>query len=357
MFWFPTLAHGRWSHLTALCIWIAAAIAGSAQTESTSSESTSSESTQTASTESELDLVEYAGAMNNRDPWVAPQLYQLSGRIQECDAERLLLLQSDGSPRSIPSPQIVRVRPAWKNAQAAEAHGLLQAKQYRRVVEAVPAALKSGLPVWQQRFLLAELVQAIDALGDKRRAGILFLNLASASPPALLYDRMPLCWTSQEPNSELRAQAREWLASDDDVARLLGASWLLLVDTDSQVARTLSALQSSDNHAVAQLAVAQAWRMVSPPQSMQQLPQWMEFRDKLLPPLQIGPTEFLADRLMRLSETDLAIGQWMRIATLHGGRYHRAAAALESSAQQLTRLGRNEEAQRLDSWIQELRGQ
>lgn len=64
-------------------------------------------------------------------------------------------------------------------------------------------------------------------------------------------------------------------------------------------------------------AASQGWRLTLPPQTMSNLAGWLEQRDKLIPPLQLGPTEFIADRLMRIGQTDLAVGQWMRIASQH----------------------------------------
>jgi hypothetical protein len=87
------------------------------------------------------------------------------------------------------------------------------------------------------------------------------------------------------------------------------------------------------------------------------LNEWFTFRDQLLLPLQIGPTEFLADRLMRVGEPDLAIGQWMRIAATHPARYHRASQALEAAADQLRRLGRDKEMRKLESWAKQLRSE
>ncbi|MCA9134436.1 MAG: hypothetical protein KDA45_14805, partial [Planctomycetales bacterium] len=135
------------------------------------------------------------------------------------------------------------------------------------------------------------------------------------------------------------------------------ASWLLFGPHGSTAGRTLAALRASPNSTVAQLAVVQSWRLVAPPETRPALASWIEFRDKLLPPLQLGPTEFLADRLMRIGEPELALGQWMRIATVHAERYHRAAGALQAAETQLKRVGRDDEAQRLKAWIQELRGE
>lgn len=303
------------------------------------------------------DLVEYTSLAVAGDSWSEPTIVQLRGSIREFDQDQLLLVEHDAAQRSISSQQIVWVEPNWSNEAAANAHRLFVSKQYRDVIATVPEVLKTGLARWQQRFLIAELVQSVDALGNPRAAGVFFLNLAQSKPPPLLYAAMPLCWSVREPSTALQAEAANWLASGDDVAQLLGASWLLSGPQRGEATRLLTRLQASENSAIAQLAVAQAWRLVPPPQTMMFLNQWIEFRDKLLPPLQLGPTELIADRLMRVGEAELAIGQWLRIASVHGQQYHRAAEALELATAQLKRLGRDEEAKRLESWIKELRGE
>ncbi len=304
----------------------------------------------------ELDLIEYVGPAERLDAWSERETMVLRGRVKQFDAEKLVMSLPDGSDRTIDSPQISRIVPAWQNEAARSTHQLLGEKKYIEAAKAVPAALNSNLVRWQQRLLIADLVQAVAALGDQPKASDYFLSLANSKAPLLLYSYMPLCWTAQEPSPELTESARKWLTSSDDVARLLGASWLLFGDQQQSAAQALKQLQGSQDSAVAHMAIAQSWRLVPPPQTLASLPKWLEFRDKLIPPLQLGPTELIADRLMRVGETDLAIGQWMRIASMHPEQYHRASAALEMASGQLKRVGREEEAKRLEPWIMQLRG-
>jgi hypothetical protein len=178
--------------------------------------------------------------------------------------------------------------------------------------------------------------------------------MASPRLPTILYAEMPLCWTTREVDAALEETAKKWLFSEDEHAQLLGASWLLLGDAGQAAKEILGSLRSSANQNISRLAIAQAWRLVPPPKTMSELQGWMDYRDALRPPLQIGPTEFIADRLMRIGQVDLAIGQWLRIASQHGDRYHRAVPALKTAAQLLQREGQIEEAEKLNEWIAEL---
>lgn len=288
------------------------------------------------------------------DVWADVERVTWVGQIRQFDADKLVLVQADGKVLEVASDRVESVEVAWVNSQVEAALGLVAQHRYREAITAIQEALKSGVPRWQQRFLVAALVQSADALGNPRTAGILFLNLAASSPPPLLYRDMPLCWTVREPDAGLKSKALEWLAAEEEHARLLAASWLLFSERDESARRMLLELQAAKSSAVAQLAAAQIWRTVAPPKTKAALQQWIDYRDGLLEPLQIGPTEFIADRLTRVGEVDLAIGQWMRIASVHGDRYHRAAIALQTAAKLLEREGRNDEAKRLEPWIEEL---
>jgi hypothetical protein len=303
------------------------------------------------------DGVEYVDAVITTDPWRAVATKRIAGKVKQFDFDELTIVLDDGSDRSIPSEQVVHVTPVWSNEQAVAAHRHFMERDYSAVTASVPEVLKSGMPRWEQRLLIAELVQSAAALGNTRVAGILFLNLADSKPPAMLYADMPLCWSACEPDRQLVEQAQQWLDSQNPHAQLLGASWLLLHDQSGKASRIMTELKSSTPPSVAKLAVAQGWRLVPPPETMQRLNEWFTFRDQLLLPLQIGPTEFLADRLMRVGEPDLAIGQWMRIAATHPARYHRASQALEAAADQLRRLGRDKEMRKLESWAKQLRSE
>jgi len=137
----------------------------------------------------------------------------------------------------------------------------------------------------------------------------------------------------------------------------LGASWMLL-GPDREAARAkLLKLHDSKNEAIASIAMAQSWRLVPPLETSAKLAEWFEFRDRLIEPLQIGPTEFIAERCARTGMIDLAIGQWSRIATMHSNRSHRAWNALNAAARTLNQQNRAEEANRFLTWAEEFRAQ
>lgn len=168
---------------------------------------------------------------------------------------------------------------------------------------------------------------------------------------------LPINWTSRESSTALGKAAKEWLASDNEVAGLLGASWLLLGEQGVEAKQRLQKLQSSKNRTVARLAAAQLWRVVPPTETTGRMQKWLEARDSLSLPMQLGPTEFLAERFSRTDKPALAIGEWLRIAATYNDHPHRAAVALEEAGQ---RLGRSQmdskelQSQSTRAWREEL---
>ncbi len=304
----------------------------------------------------QLDTFDYAPVYTKAiDVWNPPAADRLTGTIEEFNDQSIIFM-ANGQRRELPSNRVAWIQPVWKSPEAVEAHRLFTERRYKEAIVAIPVAVKSNIPRWQQRLLIAEIVDSAVALGSfKGACGVFLDSLAPNQPPAMLYSSLPLCWTSEEPDQTLRQAASEWLASDNEHAQLLGTSWLLLGADSQQAQRKLMQLQNSKLETIAQLAVAQAWRLVAPPETETRLLAWFEYRDRLLTPLQVGPTEFLADRLSRIGRNELAIGQWSRIASVNRESYHRSSRALQTAQQRLQELGRTEEAKRLQSWIEQLK--
>ncbi|MEZ6133831.1 MAG: hypothetical protein R3C53_02865 [Pirellulaceae bacterium] len=289
------------------------------------------------------------------DPWLSVTTRVLRGKIEGVNGKELLLVDGSGQPQRVECAQVQSIAVAWQDPAVLAALDLFRQRKYQESMLAINATL-AKVPTWQHPLLVAKIVEAASAAGDQRVAGRLFLQLAAADPPPIIYADMPLCWTVCDPNQAMLDAAQQWLAAEGDASKLMGASWLLF-SADSETARqALLQLQASENTTIAKLAVAQSWRIEPPPDTMGQLSQWLAFRDSLLEPLQLGPTEFLADRLMRVGQTDLAIGQWMRIATHPNKRHHRAVSSLESAASMFVQLGKTEEAEKVKLWIKNLDG-
>ncbi len=286
--------------------------------------------------------------------WNSVSATRMEGIIRDID-DRSIRFQDGDELQELPSQRVISVEANWRTEEARAAHSLFTGRRFKEAMPAFEKAINGSLPDWQKSILLAEIVDLYATLGDTREAGRFYVKYLSPQfkPPAMQYAYMPACWTTIEPDERLRSEATKWLADPSEAAQLLGASWLLL-GSDAQAAKAkLSQLQKSKNSTIAALAVAQGWRLSTPASTMERLDAWLEYRDRLIQPLQLGPTEFIADRLARIEQADLAIGQWSRIATIHVDRYHRSAYARTEILKLLRQLQRDEEAKRLEAWIEQ----
>ncbi len=236
-----------------------------------------------------LDAFRYAPVVPKAiDVWNPPKINEIAGTIDELD-DKHIVYRDAAKSHDIPSNRVIQVTTTWRTPAASEAHTLFLQRRYRDAKEAIPKAAKNDLPRWQQRLMVAEFVDTLVALGDTRVAGSVYLtSLAAHQPPVMLYAQLPLNWTNIEPDRLLFESAVEWLRQEDEAAQLLGASWLLFGAEHESAQATLTKLQSSKREPIAVLAVAQSWRLVPPPNTEAKLSDWLEFRDRMLEPLQLG---------------------------------------------------------------------
>lgn len=277
--------------------------------------------------------------------WDPRELFEESGILLDWDSKRVLLFRSTGKAEiTLPGDTIVRIEPAWANESGEEVHRLFSERQHKSVVtkgqEVVNKFEKSGLPVWQRRLILAEMIESCSALGRPQIAGTLFVVLAKGNPPpVLLFATIPLPWGETAfkdlDMTKIQALAEDWIAQDSESSKLLGAAWLLSGTKRSFAIETLEQLaKGSKSPMIAAYAKAQLWRTVPPAEILSdRYPRWLAERDKLLLPAQAGPTMLLAERLQQAGQPNLAIPEWLRIATMHGDRFHLATKAIPRAAE------------------------
>ena len=205
------------------------------------------------------------------------------------------------------------------------------------------------MPRWQQRVILAEMIESRSALGAPDAAGKLFSFLAKLNPPQLLIATIPIPWGSETLDANLpkiQRLAEEWILDENEAVQLMGAAWLLSGQKRAIAIESLENLaKNSKSQILRSYAKAQLWRTTPPAELISdRYPKWLAERDSLLLPIQAGPTMLLAERLAQAGQPVLAISEWLRIATLHADRYHLASKAILKAVAALRTLGRNEEA-------------
>lgn len=302
------------------------------------------------------DQVVYGPALpRSANVWNAPPQVVLTGKIQKLDQQTLEIGDSSGKVRKLPSDRIESIEVTWDTPAAAQAHERFAKRQYLLVLKVNDEVLRAGgFPRWQQCILLAEIVQSCEALDKPELAGKFFLLLTQQSPPDFLLATIPLNWTSRELTPSLDKAARQWLSQSDEYAGLLGASWLLLTDQAESARQRLQTLQRSESKTVQRLAAMQLWRATPPSETSGRMQRWLEARDTLSIPMQLGPSEFLAERFARVDKSSLAVGEWLRIAATYQQHPHRASAALKEAQVRLSRAQDKLQSEHAQNWIQEL---
>lgn len=288
--------------------------------------------------------------------WNPLKTMTLEGQVLSFDSKNVIIqvTAADGtsSRRTLSNDQVQRITPAWQGAELAATMRLFDDRKIAEFSKAYGKLDYKNVPDWQARLILVRIVQSREAGNQIALAAESFIRLSSdGNIPDFLYADMPLCWATSA-SDEVVSKAKGWINQDSEVARLLGASWLLLGPESKAAKTTLDELQNSKVPVIAQLAKAQSWRLVQAPETMSQLSSWLAERDRMLLPVSLGPTEFLTDRLMRIGQVDLALGCAFRIASLHADKPLRVRRALLSANQMLKKLGREDEAQKVAVWMQ-----
>lgn len=284
------------------------------------------------------------------ESWETWGSHSVRARIIRLDAESVDIRDEQGNLKKLELSRVIAVRPHWNQDEAASMDRLFYDGKFAEHAKVAPTVLKSDLPPYQQRLLLAQVVVSADAIGNRVPAGTLFISLCKNSPPPFLYSVAPLNWADARTTRAMETAAQTWINDTDEAAQLLGASWLLGGTERTAATEKLEKLTRSTNAMIASLATCQLWRLIPiSPADTQTLLDWQKQRDGLLLPLQLGPTELIADRWRSAQQPSLAAFEYLRIAILHRDRYDRALAAKSAAEELLGPDAVRESADRLQS--------
>lgn len=283
--------------------------------------------------------------------WLPGESNQLDAQVLVFNEKELIYLKpGDATVQRSGSQNIVAIDVAWGSPEAHQANLLFQEQKYREAVRAAQGALKTGIFRWQQTVLIAEIVDSLWLLGQYRLAGTTFLKLIEEKPPTLLYASAPLAWSSVEFDKATLDAAKEWLDSPNEMAQLLGASWLLSTKR-AEAMVVLKSLSQSKSEPLRQLAAAQLWRTFPPTEAVSSsIGEWSTLRDNMPLPIQWGPTLLIAEKMDKSGAPLLAVPEWMRIAILHPDRYDAKKVALESAQKALRQAGHEDEWKRFEQF-------
>jgi hypothetical protein len=282
--------------------------------------------------------------------WEIPRPEPVSALIKDIDEQNIVcMVDGSSTPTKLPSARLQAIDVAWGTQSAVAAHAAYMNDDFLKAIELAKKTIAEGnLPRWQQKILAAEITDSLIGLGQTSSGCRVFISLCRESPAPLLYESAPLNWTSQRGSTELDQLAREWMQPERaPIERLLGASWLLR-STESAAAQSwLEQLSRSKTPVISELATAQFWRVELPNRVADRYQEWSTFRDRMLLPLQVGPTITIADKLERAGHAEKALQEWLRIIALHPAHRSEVRNARDSAGALLAKLGRADEARKL----------
>jgi hypothetical protein len=284
--------------------------------------------------------------------WDPGRSIELRGVLVEWEPTRLVLLRKDAKgPTTFPGDQVIGVEPGWKEESFASVHRHFSEQRFAEVIAEGQSVLKtSSVPRWQQRLIVAEMVQSACALGQWQVAGKVYGYLAQDTSPQVLLSVIPLPWSDEllSAGKGMREPAAEWLQRSEPEMQLLGASWLVGSEQNGLALEMLKRLSNHESPLVSNYAQVQLWRSV-PPSEIESayFGKWVALRDSMPWVLQAGPTMLLGHRLEQSGAWELAVSEWLRIASLYGDRYHLKARAIDRAIAACRTAGAIEQADRI----------
>ncbi len=285
------------------------------------------------------------------EAWESPHPELVNAVIVDVDERYIVCVSNDNPtvPNKFEASRLQAVDVNWANDGAASAHSAFDRSEYSTAIESAKQAIAEGkMPRWQQKILAAEITDSLVQLGQTTGACRVFISLCKESPAPMLYASAPLNWTSERANTQMITQSQDWMKSErTPIEQLIGASWLLHGNESTTARSTLEQLQRSKSTVIAQLATVQSWRLELPDQVSERYVHWSEYRDRMLLPLQVGPTVMIADKLERAGFKEKALQEWLRIIVIHPERRKEWRLARDAAVMLLKQLGRDDEATRL----------
>ena len=289
---------------------------------------------------------------NSLDRWKPRSLIEVQGVVVAWESDQLVVVKPGANgTSSYPGDYVVGIEPNWKAPAYAKVHELFLGHQFREVLQQGQAALAMNeIPRWQQRVVVAEMIDSAVALGQYAVAARIFKILAQDTSPELLLSRIPLPWSDElaQPTPALIQESLAGLENKSTAMQVLGATWLLATEHRLVAIEKLKSIASSGDSLMADYAKPQLWRLAPSEEVFStNFGNWTSLRDALPVAAQAGPTMLLANRLDQAGQTKLALAEWLRITSLHEDRYDLRVQALQRAVEAAKKLGDKELAARL----------
>lgn len=240
----------------------------------------------------------------------------VTGQVEDFTGRRLVLREGEGRRLRVFTAEEYRILGIETSRLPAHVEGEaeLLGRKFAEAGTKLREALEGEQRRWVRREILALIARSDLGAGRRDKAGLAFLKLVESDPTTPWFRLIPLRWTAGGATAETRLAARDWLREKSEVARLMGASWLL--DDRGfaeEAANALRVLLRSEDPRIRDLATAQLWRLElgggAPGEA--QMRQWANRAEQIAPELRGGPLHLIGRARSIRREQELAAAAYL----------------------------------------------
>jgi hypothetical protein len=270
---------------------------------------------------------------------------RLVGEVVEYKGKQLEI-RVEGQSRTMPAEQVRRIE-FQKQPLHAEGDKLFAERDFAEARNRYLKARRVERRGWVQRILMAQVVWCDRHLRQFDGAGERFLALVADDPDTPYFDALPLAWLPQPLSPAVETKALAWIAGDQPVAQLLGASHLLMTRHRSTALEKLQSLRFHRDPRIAGPAKAQTWRAELATASSAKVAEWQGELEKIPERLRAGAYYVVGSALARQQQPEDAALMLLRVPVLSPQDRDLAARCLADAARLLHERGKLDEAARL----------
>ena len=250
------------------------------------------------------------------------------------------------APKTYPADQVVEVHTSQKTPHK---QGLQEFAEHQidKAEISFSNALHAEPRTWVQREILAMMVRCAQQKADLPGAGSRFLTILKSDPDSQYFKLAPLVWSPEQVKSESKSIAKVWLSDNSEVARLMGASWLLSDQRFGDLAENkLKELRERSSDRVRQMARAQLWRVRLRASDLRklELELWESRIRQMDSDLRGGPYYLMGRGHLKRQDDEAAAAAFLWVPMVYDFDYRLAARSCVEAADALRRIGQIKQA-------------
>ncbi|MBL4883459.1 MAG: signal peptidase II [Planctomycetaceae bacterium] len=226
----------------------------------------------------------------------------------------------------------------------------IRSGDYEAASQSVKNALNTEARPWVRRELMSLAVQCAINLEHWSTAATHYLAMKASDPKTRNLDLIPLHWRPVELSDIDRDYAMRDIASSNDTARLIAASWLLQsTESQQRAVAVLNELLYAPETDVRNLARCQLWRVKLANGNINDgdLVGWERQLRNLPDGYWAGPMFLLAQGYQKRVQPDLAAARYLWLTVLDSRNVGLVREATLNAAQILESLGQKKSGDRL----------